>query len=238
MLDLYKQQTKCLVALDSIIFGFDGETLKCLLVKRGLETQADHWSLMGGWLEPSESLDQAAARILFQLTGIKQIYLEQLYAFGEPKRDPIERTVSVTYYALINVHDYEATISDAYQAEWFGLQELPNVLFDHREMIEVAIQALRRKAAFHPVGFELLPEKFTLPQLQKLYEAIYQTTFDKRNFSRKILSLDILERLEEKQKGYSKKGAYLYQVKKKPAQDLQAFVTNVDGLFRETLFTF
>ena len=225
------------MALDSIIFGFDGETMKCLLVKRGLETQDDHWSLMGGWLEPKESLNEAAARILFQLTGLNQIYLEQLHAFGEPHRDPIERTVSVTYYALINVHDYEATISHAYQADWFGLQELPNLLFDHREMIEVAIQALRQKAAFHPVGFELLPEKFTLPQLQKLYEAIYQTTFDKRNFSRKILSLGILERLEEKQKGYSKKGAYLYQVKKQPAQDLHAFVTNVDGLFRDTLFT-
>lgn len=241
MLEQYKQQTKCLVALDSIIFGFDGEKLQCLLVKRGIQTDQESWSLMGGWLRPDESLDQAANRIVVELTGLNHVFLEQLYSFGNPMRDPIERTVSITYYALINVHAYEEERNKNFIAKWFDLNELPPLLFDHHQFIQTAIQALRQKAAFYPVGFELLPEKFTLPQLQALYEAIYMTTFDKRNFSRKILSLDILEKLEEKQRGFSKKGAYLYRVKeeakKESANDFHSIVSNVDGLFRQKLIT-
>ncbi|MFN8356426.1 MAG: NUDIX domain-containing protein [Spirosomataceae bacterium] len=213
MLELYSQQTKCLVALDSIIFGFDGEELKLLLVKRGVVPNNDSWSLMGGWLQPSESLDQAADRILYELTGLTDVYLEQLSAFGDPQRDPIERTVSITYFALINVPDYDAKISDEYQAQWFPSYQLPdNMLFDHREMVELAKTRLRNKAAYQPIGFELLPQKFTIPQLQKLYEAIYETKMDKRNFSRKILSTKLLVKLKEKQKGFSKKGAFLYSI--------------------------
>lgn len=212
ILDLYKQQTKCLVALDSIIFGFDGEELKLLLVKRGIEPDRDTWSLMGGWLQANESLDEAAARILFELTELNDIYLEQLYTFGSPNRDTVERTVAVAYYALINVKDYDQKISDTYHARWFSLDELPELLFDHGTMIENAIERLRYKASSQPVGFELLPEKFTIPQLQTLYEAIYNIEFDKRNFSRKILATGLLVKLKEKQRGFSKKGAYLYQV--------------------------
>ena len=212
MLELYKQQTRCLVALDSIIFGFDGEEMKLLLVKRGIEPDRDTWSLMGGWLKPDESLDEAASRILFELTGLNDIYLEQLYTFGNPSRDPVERTVAVAYYALINVKDYDQKISDTYHARWFSLHELPELLFDHGSMIENAIDRLRYKASSQPVGFELLPEKFTIPQLQKLYEAIYDTAFDKRNFSRKILATGLLIKLKEKQRGFSKKGAFLYRV--------------------------
>jgi 8-oxo-dGTP diphosphatase len=212
MLELYSRQTPCLVALDSIIFGFDGDNLRLLLVKRGTEMSRDVWSLMGGWLKPDESLDEAANRILEDLTGLKNIYLEQLTAFGDPKRDPIKRTVSVTYFALINVHDYYSFDPEKYEAEWFDLKHLPELLFDHKEMVENAISRLRNKAAFHPVGFELLPEKFTVPELQKLYEAIFDTQFDKRNFSRRILSSGLLTRLQEKQKGVSKKGAYLYEL--------------------------
>lgn len=213
MLELYQQQTKCLVALDSIIFGFDGEKLKLLLVQRGIEPDKDTWSLMGGWLLPSESLDQAADRILFELTGLKEVYLEQLYSFGDPLRDPVERTVSVVYFALINVPHYDGEITHEYNAHWFEADQLPqNMLFDHADMVKLAKERLRYKAAFHPIGFELLPEKFTIPQLQKLYEAIYETAMDKRNFSRKILSTKLLVKLKEKQKGYSKKGAYLYSL--------------------------
>lgn len=212
MLEQYQAQIKCLVALDSIIFGFDGEKLKLLLVNRGVEENKTTWSLMGGWLQPDESLETAASRILNQLTGLNNIYLEQLYSFGHPMRDPIERTVSIGYFALINVADYEEKISQTYDAHWFSIDELPPLLFDHGQMIEMAITRLRYKASQHPIGFELLPEKFTLPQLQKLYEAIFGITFDKRNFSRKILSTDLLIKLKEKQKGYSKKGAFLYQV--------------------------
>ncbi|MFA7473760.1 MAG: NUDIX domain-containing protein [Spirosomataceae bacterium] len=212
MIGQYDAQTKCLVALDSIIFGFDGEVLKILLVKRGIEETSTTWSLMGGWLRPEEDLDQAASRILKELTGLENIYLEQLYAFGAPDRDKISRTVSIVYFALINVVDYDERVSDKYEARWFELDKLPALLFDHGDMIKMAIDKLRYKAAQHPIGFELLPEKFTIPQLQKLYEAIFNTTFDKRNFSRKFLSTGLLKKLDEKQRGHSKKGAYYYQV--------------------------
>ena len=206
----YSKQPKCLVALDSIIFGFDGNLLKVLLVKRGPNPNVDTWSLMGGWLSPSENLEQSAERILYELTGLKGVYLEQLYTFGDVNRDPIDRTVSVAYFALIKIED--SKIPQVHYAHWFPVSEMPNeILFDHRQMIDLAIRKLRYKAALHPLGFELLPEKFTIPQLQKLYEAIFQTTFDKRNFSRKILSTHLLVKLKEKQKS-SKKGAYLYQV--------------------------
>jgi 8-oxo-dGTP diphosphatase len=208
----YSKQSKYLVALDSIIFGFDGNQLNILLVKRGPDMNLDTWSLMGGWLAPNENLEQSAERILFELTGLRGVYLEQLYTFGDINRDPIDRTVAVAYFALINVEHYDSKISQAHCAQWFPVSEMPEeILFDHRQMIDLAIQKLRYKAALHPLGFELLPEKFTIPQLQKLYEAIFQTTFDKRNFSRKILSTHLLVKLKEKQKS-SKKGAYLYQV--------------------------
>ncbi|MBE9464520.1 NUDIX domain-containing protein [Dyadobacter subterraneus] len=212
MLHQYQTQTKCLVALDSIIFGFDGQELKLLLVKRGIEDEHHTWSLMGGWVQPEESLEEASNRILFELTSLTDIYLEQLHTFGNPKRDPVERTVSVAYFALINVEDYDNKISKNFEAQWFSMQELPQLLFDHSAMVEMAIEHLRYKASQHPIGFELLPEKFTIPQLQKLYEAIFGTELDKRNFSRKLLSTHLLVKLEEKQKGFSKKGAFYYKI--------------------------
>lgn len=234
ILEQYKQQTKCLVALDSIIFGFDGEELKLLLVKRSAGTDDDTWSLMGGWLQPHETLQQAADRIVFELTGLTEVYLEQIYAFGDPQRDPIERTVSIAYFALINVPDYETRISHTYDAHWFSMKDLPELLFDHKNMVNIAIERLRYKAAFHPIGFELLPEKFTIPQLQNLYQAIYDTDMDKRNFSRKILSTKLLVKLKEKQKGNSKKGAFLYKVDSERYKTMMNsflnFVTNPEVL--------
>ncbi|HEV7379859.1 MAG TPA: NUDIX domain-containing protein [Dyadobacter sp.] len=212
ILKQYERQTKCLVALDSIIFGFDGEQLKLLLVKRGIEEEQHTWSLMGGWVQPDESLEEASGRILYELTDLTDIYLEQLHTFGSPQRDPVERTVAVAYFALINVEDYDHKISKNYEAQWFAMQDLPKLLFDHEAMVNMAIQHLRYKASQHPIGFELLPEKFTIPQLQKLYEAIFGTELDKRNFSRKLLSTNLLIKLDEKQRGYSKKGAYFYKI--------------------------
>lgn len=182
------------------------------MVRRGLEPDGNTWSLMGGWLQPNESLDDAAKRILADLTGMGSVYLEQVTAYGKPERDPVERTVAVTYYALINVSDYENSIMAGFTTKWFSLDELPELLFDHGKMLGDALERLRYKASHHLVGFELLPEKFTLPQLQKLYEAIYGMTFDKRNFSRKILSKNFLIKTGEKQRGYSKKGAYYYSI--------------------------
>ena len=214
-LDILKQyeiQTKCLVALDSIIFGFDGEQLKLLLVKRGIEDEYNAWSLMGGWVQPDESLEQASNRILFELTNLKDIYLEQLHTFGNPTRDPVERTVSVAYFALINVEDYDNKISKSFEAQWFSMQELPKLLFDHSSMVDMAIQHLRYKASQHPIGFELLPEKFTIPQLQKLYEAIYSTPLDRRNFSRKLLSTGLLIDTGFKNNNSTTKKAALYKL--------------------------
>jgi len=211
----YTHQNRMLVAVDCIIFGFDGQHLKLLLIKRGFEPQKGRWSLMGGFVTPDENLDHAAARILKQLTGLADIYLEQLFAFGDRYRDPSERTVSVAYFALVDINKYEEQISYEYSAAWFPLKKIPVLIFDHREMIEMAKEKLQYKAAFHPVLFELLPEKFTLPQLQSLYEDVYNTIIDKRNFSRKILSTGLLVRQDEKEKQSSKKGAFYYKLDKR-----------------------
>lgn len=221
----YPGEKHYLVAVDCIIFGFDGEHLKLLLIKRGFEPEKNKWSLMGGFVKPSESLDQAARRILRKLTGLKGVYLEQLKTFGHPKRDPVERTVSVSYFALIDIHQYEKQISSKYNADWFSLKKFPKLIFDHSKMVELARKQLRYKASLHPILFELLPEKFTMPQLQNLYEDIYNTTFDKRNFSRKVLSTGLLIRQKDKDKSGSKKGAFYYKLnKKKYTANFHAFL--------------
>lgn len=207
----YKNQDHLLVALDCIIFGFDRDGLKLLLIKRDFEPEKGNWSLMGGFLEKDESLNDAAERILTTLTGLQNIYLEQLQAFGEVDRDPVERTVSVSYYALIDIHKHDKELVKQHAASWFSLDEVPDLIFDHQEMVDAALKRLRYKASHEPVGFELLPEKFTLPELQILYESIYDTQLDKRNFRRRMLSMDVLIKTDEKQKKYSKKGAYLYK---------------------------
>ncbi|MXV50778.1 NUDIX domain-containing protein [Pedobacter sp. HMF7647] len=230
----YLKQTRYLVAVDSIIFGFDGENLKLLLIHRGLKPEKGRWSLMGGFIQPEEDLEKAADRILHELTGLKGVYLEQLYAFGNVHRDPTERTISVAYFSLIDIHQYEKQLSDEYHAEWVLLSEIPDLIFDHTEMVELAKKKLRYKAAIHPILFELLPEKFTIPQLQNLYEAVYDASFDKRNFSRKVLSTGLLVKQKEKDKGGSKKGAFYYQLDKGSYADkMQAFlnfIPNPDNL--------
>lgn len=210
------------VALDGIIFGFDRENLKLLLIKRDFEPKKGKWSLMGGFLQSNESLDEAASRILTKLTGLKNIYLEQLYGFGEIDRDPVERTISIAYYSLINIHDHDKELEEKYSARWFPIDKLPVLIFDHSKMVEAAKARLRYKAARQPVGFELLPEKFTLPELQQLYESIYETELDKRNFRRRILSMGVLIKTDEKQMKFSKKGAYLYTFDKEKFEKLNS----------------
>jgi 8-oxo-dGTP diphosphatase len=218
-------ETKMLLAVDCIIFGFDGENLKILLIKRGFEPEKDKWSLMGGFIKTGESLDEAANKILLQLTGLEGVYLEQLYAFGNPSRDPDERIVSVAYFALIDIHKYETQLSDRYHAEWFLVNEMPALIFDHGQMVEIAKQKIRYKAALHPLLFELLPRKFTIPQLQSLYEGVYNTKIDNRNFIRKLTSTGLLIKLEEKDKSNSKKGAFYFKLdKKKYKAKFQAFL--------------
>lgn len=221
----YSSQDRMLLAVDCIVFGFDGKELKLLLVQRSMEPQKGKWSLMGGFVQQNESLEKAAVRILKNLTGLDGPYMEQLYAFSEPDRDPVERTVSMAYFTLIDIHQYEKQLSHEYHAEWFPVNEIPELIFDHQQMIEMAKEKLRYKAAFHPILFELLPLKFTLPQLQSLYEGVYDTSLDKRNFSRKILSTKLLIKLKDKNKEGSKKGAFYYKLdKKRYAAKFNAFL--------------
>jgi len=208
----YQHQTRLLAAVDCIIFGFDGNTLKLLLVQRAIQPEKGRWSLMGGFISPNESADIAAIRILKKLTGLEGVYLEQLHTFSDMDRDPIERTLSVTYFALIDIHRYEQQLSDEYHAEWFPLTDIPELIFDHPAMVHMAQEKLRYKAALHPLLFELLPKKFTLPQLQNLYECVYDVPFDKRNFTRKVLSTKLLIKQKDKDKGSSKKGAFFYKL--------------------------
>lgn len=215
-MSFYAKYQKILVAVDSIIFGFNehDHELKLLLLKRNFEPAKGEWSLMGGFVEQNESLDEAAQRIVQQLTGLNDVYMEQLYAFGEQTRDPGGRIISVAYFSLIKIKDYDKELAEKYGASWIPLSEMPELVFDHSVMVEKALTRLRRRTRTQPVGFELLPEKFTIPQLQRLYEAIFQRPFDKRNFRKKLLAMGLLDKLEEKEKFSSKKGAYYYQFNK------------------------
>jgi len=221
-MDFYKKYPKLQVAVDSIIFGFNENEreLKLLILKRKFEPARGNWSLMGGFVKPEESLDNAAKRIVNQLTGLDNVYMEQLYAFGEPQRDPGGRIISVAYFSLIKINEYDKDLVKQHDAYWISLSKIPELIFDHSEMVEKALRKLRIRARTQPIGFELLPEKFTIPQLQSLYEAIYQTPFDKRNFRRKLLSMGLLEKLEEKEKETSKKGAFYYRFKKQKYEEL------------------
>lgn len=233
----YTGQERFLLATDCIIFGFDGNDIKLLLVRRGLEPMKDHWSLMGGFVQKDETPDDAANRVLEQLTGLKNVYMEQLHVFGAADRDPVERTLSIAYFALIDIHQYETQLTHEHHAEWFQLNELPGLIFDHNEMVKLAKKQLRYKAALHPILFQLLPEKFTIPQLQALYEGIYQSKLDDRNFSRKILSTGLLVKLPEKEKLSSKKGAFYYKLDQsnylENFHSFLNFIPNPDRFFKD-----
>lgn len=208
----YEHPTRILVATDCIIFGFDGEALKLLLIKRNFDPEKGKWSLMGGFVYENEDLEEGAKRILYDLTGLENIYVEQLKTFGSVTRDPVERTISVAFSALINIHDHDEEAVKAHNAHWINLNRKPQLIFDHDKMVDLALEQLRYKAALHPIGFELLPEKFSIPQLHKLYEAIYNTKIDRRNFSRKILSTHLLMDTGEKNENSATKKATLYKL--------------------------
>ncbi|KQT16699.1 DNA mismatch repair protein MutT [Chryseobacterium sp. Leaf404] len=209
MVKEYLSYPKHYVAVDCIIFGFDGENLKILLVKRDLEPKKGEWSLMGGFVDDRESSDEAASRVLNTLTGLKDIYLEQLNTYTEIDREPTARIMSISYYALINTAK-NIHINEQYSAKWFDLKDSPKLIFDHDAMVRDAVLRLRRRATTRPIGFELLPEKFTMKDLQNLYEAIFDEKYDKRNFTSKINALDVLVKTNEKDRSSSKKGSFLY----------------------------
>jgi ADP-ribose pyrophosphatase YjhB (NUDIX family) len=212
-MNIYPDSHKHLLAVDCIIFGYDiiEKEIKLLLSKRIFEPAKGKWSLAGGFVDPEESLDEAASRILRKLTGLDSVYMKQSYAYGEKNRDPGDRVVSVAYFALIPIRDIDRDLAEQNGVGWCSLSSLPDLIFDHPLMVKRALSDLQNQVKIRPVGFELLPEKFTLVQLQDVYEAIYQRKVDKRNFRKKILSMGILEKLDEKERETSKKGAYYFK---------------------------
>jgi 8-oxo-dGTP diphosphatase len=208
--DIYNKYTPYLVAVDCIIFGFFDCELKLLIIKRVMDPCKGLWSLMGGFVSPDESMDEAANRILYDLTGLKDLYMSQLYTHGDLGRDPGARVISTSYCSLIKIQDIDPDHEMISNARWCPIKELPELIFDHSKMVEMALDNLRHEARRKPIGFELLPPKFTIPQLQSLYEAIYQEKIDKRNFRKSILKMNLLDQLDEKDKENSRKGAWLY----------------------------
>lgn len=200
------------VTVDCVVFGLDTEhDLKIMLIQRGIEPYKGEWALPGGFVKLEESLEEAALRELREETGVEEIFLEQLYTFGTVERDPRERVITVAYYALINLADHPLNAqTDADAVAWYSLDELPQLAFDHQEIVAIAKRRLQGKLRYEPIGFELLPKKFTLTQLQKLYEQVLCTQLDKRNFRRKILKMDLLIKLDEMQTGVAHRAARLY----------------------------
>ncbi len=206
---------------DCVIFGFDGGELKLLLIEREKKPFKNRWALPGGFVFIEEATEDCAKRILLEKAGIKNVFIEQLYTFSDVKRDPRERIISVSYFALVNKHQYELIAGrDTIKAEWFELSKLPKLAFDHRKIVKTAIQRLRGKVSYQPIGFELLSEKFTLTQLQALYESILEIDIDKRNFRKKILGMGLLQPLEEKEKNVAHKAARYYSFDKKAYKEL------------------
>jgi 8-oxo-dGTP diphosphatase len=201
------------LTVDCIVFGLDAELeLKIMLIKRDIPPFEGEWAIPGGFVRMDETLEQAALRELQEETGIQNVFLEQLYTFGDLGRDPRDRVVSVAYYALINLVEQKVQAStDAREAYWFPLSKIPKLAFDHDQILQTAIARLRSKIRYEPIGFELLPRNFTLSQLQKLYEIIWNRSLDKRNFRKKILSMDLLLDTGEVQHNVSHRAAKLYQ---------------------------
>ncbi|HKL36233.1 MAG TPA: NUDIX domain-containing protein [Salegentibacter sp.] len=218
--DFYSRNDKMYVATDCIIFGFDEGKLKLLIFKRQVEPLKNSWSLIGSFVKIDEDVDQAAERVLKEITGLENIFMDELKSYGKAKRDPGYRTISIAHYALIRLGEYDKELVKKHGAYWHEIEALPPLVLDHSQMVNDALEHIKREARYKPIGFELLPEKFTIPQLQQLYEAIYQKELDTRNFRKKVLSLNVLIKLEEKDKSTSRKGAFLYKFDRNNYQKL------------------
>ena len=215
MTTFYGEHSKVWVSVDCIIFGFDEGKLRILIGKRKMDPGRGEWSLYGGFVRHDESIDEAANRVLFDLTGLRNLYMRQVGAFGSVDRDPGERVISIAYYALINVNDYDDRLRREHSVEWVNIDEIPHLYSDHNEMVRKARKMMQQKLAHEPVGFRLLPSLFTLTQLQKLYEAVNGSELDKRNFRKRIKEMDFIEKTELIDKTGSKRGAYLYRFNKR-----------------------
>lgn len=210
-IDYYAQKDKMYVATDCIIFGFDDGSLKLLIFRRRVEPLKGEWSLIGSFVRINEDVKDAAKRVLKEITGLENVFMEELRAYGAADRDPGFRCIAIGQYALMRINDYDKELVEKHGAHWYDIDEVPELVLDHGRMVEDALSRIRRKARYKPIGFELLPEKFTIPQLQQLYEAIYRTKLDSRNFRKKVLSLNVLIKLNEKDKSNSRRGAFLYK---------------------------
>ncbi len=208
--DFYSKHSKIYVATDCAVFGFDSGELKLLIFKRRVEPEKDKWSLIGSFVEIDEDVDIAAKRVLKEITGLDHVFFEQSKTYGKSNRDHGGRCISIAQYALIRIDDSDKKLVQKHGAYWSSFKDLPKLVLDHDIMVKDALRKIRSKARYQPIGFELLPEKFTIPQLQSLYEAIYQRKLDSRNFRKKALSFKVLKKLNEKDKRTSKRGAFLY----------------------------
>ena len=211
----YSQHSKVWVSVDCIIFGFDGGKLRVLIGKRKMDPGRGEWSLYGGFVRSDENIGEAANRVLYDLTGLRNLYMRQVGAFGSVDRDPGERVISIAYYALINVKDYDDHLRKEHGVEWVNIDEIPQLYSDHNEMIAKARILMRQKISSEPIGFRLLPSLFTLTQLQQLYEAVNGEELDKRNFRKRIKEMDFIEKTELIDKTGSKRGAALFRFNKR-----------------------
>lgn len=218
-------RTKCgqaHVTVDCVVFGLDEQDLKILLVQRRYEPFKGSWAIPGGFVDAGESLEDAARRELAEETGVQGVFLEQLYTFGDVDRDPRRRIVTVAYYALVNLRDHTVrAATDASSAAWFSVDDVPKLAFDHARIVDTALRRLRGKVQYEPIGFELLPEKFTLTQLQRMYEKILEQEIDKRNFRKKILGMGLLKELDEVQVDVAHRAARLYRFDEKKYRQLK-----------------
>ncbi|MBR3443256.1 MAG: NUDIX hydrolase [Bacteroidaceae bacterium] len=208
------------VTTDCVIFGFDGQQLKVLLVERGIEPYKGHWAFPGGFLKMDETADEGALRELKEETGLETAYIEQLGAFSDVKRDPRERVITIAFYALVNITEVKGG-DDAADARWFRIDDMPLLAFDHDHILRVAQKRLKEQIHFNPIGFELLPEVFTMPQLQALYEAILEVKFDRRNFSRKLLTLGLLDMADPDQERNGTRTPVLYRFNADKYQEMK-----------------
>ncbi|MDH5674323.1 MAG: NUDIX domain-containing protein [Myxococcales bacterium] len=200
------------LTVDCVVFGLDDEELKVMLIQRGQEPFEGQWALPGGFVHVDETLEEAARRELEEETGLHKVYLEQLYTFGTVDRDPRERVVSVAYYALVKMSDHKVqAATDARDAAWFGVHDVPSLAFDHAEILQTALERLRSKLRYQPIGFELLPKKFTLSQLQRLYELVLERDLDKRNFRKRVLAMELLIETDEVEQDVAHRAARLYR---------------------------
>ena len=219
----YNEHSKVWLSVDCIIFGFDEGKLKILIGRRKMDPGRGEWSLYGGFVASDESVDDAAARTLYELTGLRNLFMRQVGAFGKVDRDPGERVVSIAYYALINVKDYDEALRLQHGVKWVDINEIPQLYSDHNEMVCKARKLMQQKLAQEPVGFRLLPALFTLTQLQNLYEAVNGAELDKRNFRKRIKEMDFIEKTELVDKTSSKRGAYLYRFNKRAYNEAPNF---------------